>query len=287
MTVLLTLSAIFFIQRSPVQLRDPKLGSIASTGRTLIPVDPSQNDVSIPASISKKTTATSILIKNFNTGETLLAKNSSVPLPIASIVKLMTAIVGLETGNPKDHIMITPEALATYGDSAHLHTQELFTRNDILWPILMMSSNDATEAIARYYGRSNFITHMHGKAAQIGMSHSTWRDPSGISSGNISTTEDLFLLARHVNLFYPEIWEMTRTAQKVVTSSERLYTFHTFNNPRHHPGFVGGKNGHTSAAKDTLLYIFENSRKEKIAYIILGSPDAETDLEFLLNADQN
>ena len=264
-----------------------QIGAPIFTSERVIQKDLSGNIGTLPVHIIQNTTAISILVKSLHDGRTLATKNSSTPLPVASIVKLVTAITALETLDSEERIMITPEALATYGDSAHLRAHEFFTRDEILWPILMMSSNDAAEAIARYSGRDNFVAHMNITAAHIGMPHSTWRDPSGISSGNVSTAEDLFLLARHISLLYPEIWEMTRTTQKTIAPSKKQYIFHTFNNPRHHPGFVGGKNGHTTAAKDTLLYLFENSRKEKIAYIILGSSDAEHDLELLLGTLQN
>jgi D-alanyl-D-alanine carboxypeptidase len=150
----------------------------------------------------------------------------------------------------------------------------------------MESSNEAAETIARSYGRESFIKHMNEKAASIGMSHSTFTDPSGASEGNISTAEDLFMLAKYIYNNRSFIFNITSGKVKNSAYGNSGFTdLGNFNDFVDNEYFFGGKNGKTTAALETNLSVFEfpvGSTTRPVVTIVLKSPNEKVDAEKLL-----
>ncbi|NCV86103.1 MAG: hypothetical protein EBW14_09560, partial [Oxalobacteraceae bacterium] len=135
-----------------------------------------------------------VLVVDQRTGEILLEKNPDVALPIASITKVMTAIVVMEAGLPlNETIIISKEdtQLEKYSGS-RLRVGAKFTRAELLHLALMSSENRAAHALGRNYpgGLSAFVEAMNEKAQAIGMSNSKFVEPTGLSSANVSTPRD-------------------------------------------------------------------------------------------------
>jgi len=149
----------------------------------------------------------------------LYAKNVEWVVPIASITKLMTALVVLDSGLPLDEpIKISKEDRdGLKGTRSRLAIGMSVTRNDLLRIALMASENRAAAALTRAYpgGTSAFVTAMNRKAAELGMWHSRFVDGTGLSSGNVSNAQDL---ARLVGAAYrhPLIREYTTDSQYTV-----------------------------------------------------------------------
>jgi len=135
------------------------------------------------------------LVQDANTGETLIAKNQAVVLPIASITKLMTAMVILDSGvNLEQRVAISGDDYDfVKGTRSRLRPGVVLTRNELLLLALMSSENRAAASLGRTYpgGTEVFVAAMNAKARALGMRDSHFVDPTGLSSGNVSSARDL------------------------------------------------------------------------------------------------
>ena len=167
-----------------------------------------------------------------STGEVLFEKNSSVVLPIASITKLMTALVVLDTGLPRDEILEINESDLDLEKGTHsrLKFGTLLTREDALHLALMASENRAASALGRHYpgGITAFVQAMNAKAQLLGMSDTRFVDSSGLSSMNQSSARDLARLVR-VAYQYPLIREFSTSTGHAVVVGNRFSEFGTTN----------------------------------------------------------
>jgi serine-type D-Ala-D-Ala endopeptidase (penicillin-binding protein 7) len=148
------------------------------------------------------------LIINQKTGEVVYAKNTSLPTPIASITKLMTAMITLDAGQSFDEIIYVSDSDVDYlkGTSSRLSVGSGLSRGDMLQLALMASENRAASAIGNNYpgGRYAFVKAMNTKAKLLGLTHTRFVDPTGLDSENVSTAEDLAKLVQAAYQ-YPEI----------------------------------------------------------------------------------
>ena len=135
------------------------------------------------------------LVQDASSGETLIAKNQGVVLPIASITKLMTAIVILDGGlNLEQRVAISDEDYDLLkGTRSRLRPGTVLTRDELLLLALMSSENRAAASLGRTYpgGPDAFVAAMNAKAAALGMRDTRFVDPTGLSSSNVSTAHDL------------------------------------------------------------------------------------------------
>ncbi len=240
-----------------------------------------QNVGSLP-----KVSAGSFLVADLQSGEIIASANADTKAPIASVTKLMTAIVSNEVVRYDAPVKVTAEALATYGDSGGLVLGEKINATDMLYPLLMESSNDAAEALARHYGRQTFIEQMNKKAAAIGMVHTAYKDPAGILPDNTSTPFDLFTLAQYLYEKKQFLLSITRTPSRNLKTAAVAHAFRNFNVFSSDPAFLGGKTGYTTAAKETMVSIFEIPTilgPRPVAIIVLGSKDRAKDVSSLLS----
>lgn len=140
------------------------------------------------------------LVLDQDTDEVLFAKNSQAVLPIASITKLMTALVVTEAGQPLDEVLtITQDDVDTEKHSgSRLRVGTQLTRGEMLHLALMASENRAANALGRHYpgGVDAFVAQMNLKAAELGMADSKYVEPTGLSSRNQSSARDLATLVK-------------------------------------------------------------------------------------------
>jgi len=163
-------------------------------------------------------------------GETLYAKHSDQVAPIASITKLMTAMVVLDAQCPLDEVIeIDPADVDTRKHTrSRLPVGARLGRGDLLWVALMSSENRAATALARTYpgGTGVCLEAMNRKAKELGMLRTRFTDPAGLSSENVSSAEDLSRMVLAAT-GYPAIREATTTSFHPVTLSDgRVLEFH-------------------------------------------------------------
>lgn len=159
--------------------------------------------------------AESVLVLDQADGRPLLAKNADMQTPIASITKLMTAILVLDAGQPlEEKITITSDDRDTLkGTGSRLSIGARYTRGQLLHLALIASDNRAAHALARSApgGLVRFVDHMNRTAQALGMHDTVYVEPTGLSSGNQSTALDLARLADHAYRNYPEIGQISAT----------------------------------------------------------------------------
>jgi D-alanyl-D-alanine carboxypeptidase len=236
--------------------------------------------------------ASSYLVADLQTGEMLAGKNIRDTHPIASITKLMTAVVAHETINDQSPISISRSAVSTYGSAGNLTAGDSFTLSTLYYPLLLPSSNDTAAAIAEHAGGRRFINQMNRKALAIGMNKTRFADASGLSANNVASPEDIINLAEYIYDQHPFIFSITAKAQKAVPANypRESYVF-VNNHPLHsQPNFLGGKNGYTDKARYTLLSVFEIEKSEQerpVAIVVLDSDQQITDTRKLLRWTEN
>lgn len=172
------------------------------------------------------------LIVDQQTQEVLFAKNSDAVLPIASLTKLMTALVAVEAHLPLDETLeITQHDVDTEKHSqSRLAVGTKLTREDMLLLALMSSENRAASALGRNYpgGSTAFVAAMNRKAQALGMQHSQFADATGLSSRNVASAADL---VRLTNAAYKEplIREFSTRKEHTVQPGRHLMTFGSSN----------------------------------------------------------
>jgi D-alanyl-D-alanine carboxypeptidase len=231
--------------------------------------------------------STSYLVADLETGQVFLEKNSHQSRPIASISKLMTALVASETIGYNDLIPISEKAIDTEGDSGDLHVGEKMYLNLLFYPLLLDSSNDAAAAIAEYGGGKDFIDKMNLKADELGMKDTHFNDPSGLSPYNRSSASDLALLARYMNASKRFLFDITtQMERKELRSDGSVRSFHNIHPFVTDSRFRGGKPGFTPEAGQTLLSLFSlpmEGRNHLAIIVVLDSNDETADSHALLN----
>lgn len=199
--------------------------------------------------------SSAVLILDEQTGEVLYERNTEASLPIASITKLMTAIVTLEAGLPLDEVIsITEDDLDTIkGTGSRLRVGTDLTRDELLRLALMASENRAASALSGAYpgGRKAFVQAMNAKARQLGMHGTHYVEATGLSSENVSSAQDLAKLVRVAHT-YPLIREYSTLPTHQVMIGGRRSTFSNTN------GLVRG--GNWDIALQKTGYISEAGR---------------------------
>jgi len=154
----------------------------------------------------------SVLVIDQDSGRAVVARNPDAVTPIASITKLMTAMVVLDSGAPLDHVVTISAADFDMlkGTHSRLQAGVGLNRRELLHLALMSSENRAAAALARAHpaGFAEFVTAMNHKAAALGMQRTHFVDSTGLSSENVSTAADLakMVMAAYA---YPLIREFT------------------------------------------------------------------------------
>jgi len=231
--------------------------------------------------------AKAFLVADVESGRVFAERDADQPLPIASLTKLLTALVANETIHYDHEITVTSDDRAqAEGTPGSIAPNDTFTAGDLLFPLLLESNNSVAYALARYYGTANFMRWMNDKARAIGMSHTTIEDPAGISPKNDASASDLFVLTRYIHDSQSFIFNTTREEKKTITSVDgKKYVLGNFNVFADDPSFLGGKTGYTTEAKETMTAVFKVPVKGKdatVAIIVLGSDDRKKDVEALL-----
>lgn len=231
--------------------------------------------------------ATSFLVIDIKNGSILAADNETARVPIASVTKLMSAIVASEQVSPE---RLIPMPLSARVETAvpRLKTDAQVRVQDLIVLMLTESSNEAAEVLASALGRESFISLMNEKAKEIGLLDTTFGDPSGLSEENISTARDLFVLLQYIAQNRRFIFDLTTGKTEGIIDGtiafNGIQNFNTIAGVREE--FVGGKIGNTDEAKQTYAGVYLlpiEGQKRAIGVIVLGSRNVKNDVRSLLN----
>lgn len=192
--------------------------------------------------------ARAFVVQNAATGEVLAASHSRQRLPIASITKLMTAIVALDHAKPGDPIVVSRAAANVVGSQAGLYEGQTFTVRELIGAALVPSANDAADALADGISngrRALFVRWMNARARALGMTDTHFVRPEGLdATGHLSSARDVAILAREA-MRQPLLRRIVRLpaieigGRRLLSRNDLLRTF---------PGILGIKTGTTDRA---------------------------------------
>lgn len=212
----------------------------------------------IPFKVSAyNTSATSAILMDTDNRRIIYASNVHNIRSIASISKIMTAIVAIESNKLDNEVTIGDEINDAYGSGIYIKKGEVLTLKDLLYGLMLRSGNDAALAIANYVGGSvdDFVKLMNEKAKEIGMKNTTFNNPSGLDEekGNYSTAYDMALLTSYAmqNESYKKI---VSTKNYKLKTNLNYYNWTNKNRLlKSYKYATGGKTGFTEKARRTLV----------------------------------
>lgn len=221
-----------------------------------------------------------------SSGRVLYSKNEHQPLKIASITKIMTAILAIESGKLDETVTVSKRAEGTEGSSLYLVAGEKLTLRDLVYGLMLRSGNDAAIAIAEHVGGSveGFVFLMNEKAEEIGMSNTLFRNPHGLDTDedHLSSAYDMALLTQYAmgNEEYREI----SSTKDYRSKGDKVRVFHNKNRllTEKYSYSTGGKTGYTKLAKRTLVSTASKDGLDLIA-VTLNAPDDWDDHMHMFN----
>jgi len=229
-------------------------------------------------------TSGSYIVVDLLDGTVISEKSSGTEYPIASITKLMNAVVSLESIDQNQKITLTADMLKPVGYSPALFLGATVTAHDLLKAMMIQSTNDAAESLASIMGVEKFVAAMNQKAVELGMQETHFYDTHGLNLQNRSTAANLVKLVTYVYNNHPEVLTLSKETNFQLPGSDgRLLTFKNVNNFYGSPDFVGGKTGYLPEAKQSLASIFQVNGKT-MAVIVLYSKDRQIDTIALINS---
>lgn len=235
-------------------------------------------------------TADSAYFVDANTGQVLYEKNPHLKRPIASLTKVMTAIVTLENHGWNDQILVSKDAANMEPDHMLLQSGEKLTVEELLYGIFLVSANDAAEALAENTagGRENFISEMNKTANLLGMYDTHFINPTGLQEDGkdqFSSAYDVALMARYLVSQFPHVIDISSTYHKILpqTPTHQDYDMYSgINLLTTYPGVKGLKIGYTPEAGLTIVSLAERDNHWVIG-VLLNSEDRRDEARKLLD----
>lgn len=268
----------------PSQLALPSNNQVATLDLWTIPTALADtNDIKAP-----NVSAKSALLYDITEEKLLFAKSATEKLPMASLTKIMTAIVSLEHPAQNDVYTVTPDALVGE-DSMGLTSGETLTLSDLLYGLVLNSGNDAAETLAANFsgGRSAFIQAMNQKIITLGLSDTHFTNPTGLEGdGNQYTTaKDLLVMTRYALVHFPLFRQVVATFDYTIPATDTHKAFYLENETNlisSYPGVKGVKTGYTPEAGLCLVTYLEYGGHQIIG-VVLNSESRRDDMKELLD----
>jgi D-alanyl-D-alanine endopeptidase (penicillin-binding protein 7) len=233
-------------------------------------------------------TASIFLVRDVTNGKNIISQDIHHRWPIASISKLMTVLIAYHYMDSKEVVSITKAMRDSAQGYASLEVGASYSVNDLIRAALVVSSNDAAYALSEIFGYDAFIAKMNEEAKIIGMTDTSFFEPSGLSYLNQSTASDISLLLNYLYKSAPELLATTRKQtvllydyahRKNVSLSNIDYFAGT-------EGFIGGKTGFINESGGNLATLF-NEGSSVWAVEVFGSSDRFGDIQKLLKCAHN
>lgn len=225
------------------------------------------------------TSASCAIVMDQNSNRIIYSKNIHTVRSVASISKIMTAVLALESGKLEDQVTIGEEILKAYGSAIYLQVGEKLTLKDLVYGLMLRSGNDAALAIATYVSGNteNFVKKMNEKALQIGMKNTTFHNPHGLDEedGNFSTAYDMAILTSYAmkNETYKKI---VGTKKYTLKTDKNSYVWKNKNKLLNTYQYTtGGKTGFTEIAKRTLVSTASKDNTDLVVVTLNDGNDFE------------
>jgi len=235
--------------------------------------------------------AKSSIVYDLTNNKTLFEKNPHQKLPMASLTKIMTAIIAVENYKADDRLKVRKEDLVGE-NSMGLSSGEVLTVEELIYGLILVSGNDAAEVLASNYsgGRLGFIKAMNNKAKSLAALDTNFTNPTGLEGdGNqYSTTFDLLVITKYA-MGFPIFRKVVSTVNYTIpwsNSHKEFYVENETNLLTSFPGVKGVKTGYTDEARLCLVTYLDYEGHEIIG-IILGSERRREEMKELLDYSLN
>lgn len=222
------------------------------------------------------TSATSSILVDMDSGRIIYENNSHEVRSVASISKIMTAILAIESKKLDKTVKVSDVVLEAYGSGIYIKPGEKLTLQDLVYGLMLRSGNDAALMIAEYVGGSvpKFVEKMNQKAQEIGMKQTTFHNPSGLDEedevGNFSTAYDMAILTSYAmkNKTYQKI---VGTKKYTLKTNKNTYVWYNKNKLlTNYENTTGGKTGFTKKARRTLV---STASKDQLNFVVVTLND--------------
>lgn len=232
-------------------------------------------------------TAKAALMYDVVRQKALFTKEPELRLPMASLTKIMTAIVALEHSQPTDTFIVEKRDMVGE-DSMGVGPGEILTLEELLYGLILPSGNDASEVIANNYpeGREAFIQAMNDKAQALGLSNTHFTNPSGLQGDGdqYTTASDLLVITKYA-LSFPLFRKIAATAEYTIPYTANHKAFYLSNETNlltTYPGVKGVKTGYTPEAGLCLVTYFDDGKNQLIG-VVLNSASRRDDMREMLD----
>lgn len=232
--------------------------------------------------------ARGVISYDLATDRLLYSKNADERLPIASLTKIMTAVVALENNNMSDVMEVSPYASSIGENSMGLSKGEKHTLEDLLYGLILPSGNDAATVIAEnsVLGSDHFVYFMNKKAEDIGLINTRFTNPSGLEGDGqqYSTARDLLVLTKYA-LENDDFSHIVSSVEHEIEADEDNKYYFLYNDTNlltSYPGVRGVKTGFTHEAGMCLVTYLEY-KDHKIIAVVLNSDNRRQEMKDLLD----
>jgi D-alanyl-D-alanine carboxypeptidase len=237
--------------------------------------------------------ANAALLVHADSGRVLFEKNSTALVPIASLTKLLSAIVATDLFERSEIVTVASGSVRVDGLKQTLYLGERMAVGELITMMLVESSNDAAYALASYAHEQgiDFVERMNAKAALLGMERCTFTNPAGLDDTAFCSAGDLLRLVRFTLRTAPQLWPIMSAPSLTVQSADGRFA-HELKSTNEllgtMDGIVGGKTGYTDGALGCLILVVKIPEKsDTLISIVLGSRGRFSDTRTLVTWAQN
>ena len=199
--------------------------------------------------------ARSAIMIDSDNNRILYSKNINEKRSVASISKIMTAVLAIESGKLDEYVIIGAEIDKSYGSGIYIKKGEKIKLKDLVYGLMLRSGNDAANAIAYFVGKDKFVEMMNKKAQEIGMKNTIFNNPSGLDEeeGNYSTAYDMAILTSYA-MKLMDFQEIVGSKNYYLKTNKNTYYWINKNKLLFTYNYTtGGKTGFTVKARRTLV----------------------------------
>lgn len=278
---------LVFQSHAKIEAEKLFLGSLSSSFQPFEPEDDFKS-TTLPSHVLAQApevaaeSAISVSSNLTNLREIFFEKSPGKVLPIASLTKLMTAVVVLDNYNLSEPVTVSKTADLQEPMRQDVTLGSTMPASDFLEIMLVSSSNKSAYALAEKLGTEEFVKLMNEKAKDMGLKNTHFADPTGLSSENVSTAKDLVKLAENILQKYPRIAEVSRAKQVylsnfgIIKNTDQLL--------EEIPSIIFSKTGFTTQANGCLFLVTrENEDENYLIHVVLGADDRFSEMRKVVN----
>lgn len=228
--------------------------------------------------LAVETSARNAILMDMDSKRILYAKNIHETKSVASISKIMTAVLAVESGKLDEVVTIGDEIKKSYGSGIYIQVGEEMTLRDLVYGLMLRSGNDASYAIAEYVGGDSFVDMMNEKAKEIGMQETTFHNPNGLDEeeGNYSSAYDMAILTSYAMQLEEYKKIVSTKTHSVKTNKNSYYWINKHKLLFQYEYTTGGKTGFTQKARRTLV---STASKDNLNLVIVTLNDGNDFLD--------